>query len=116
MSYIAGSYDMKARQGSTFTETLTIKIENVPLNITGYSARMMVRPQPSSTTITLDLSTDNGKITLVGSTGTITVNVTASEMDGIAARSYRYDLELVNGATVIPLLEGAFIVKPQVTR
>lgn len=116
MSYIAGSYDMKARQGSTFTETLTIKIENVPLNITGYAARMMVRAQPSSPTIILDLSTNNGKITIVGSTGTVTINVTASEMDAISPRSYRYDLELVNGDTVIPLLEGAFIVKPQVTR
>ena len=90
--------------------------ENVPLNITGYAARMMVRAQPSSPTTVLDLSTDNSKITIVGSTGTVTINVTASEMNGISARSYRYDLELVNGDTVIPLLEGAFIVKPQVTR
>jgi hypothetical protein len=116
MSYIAGSYNMKARQGSTFTETLTINIGNVPLNITGYSARMMVRAQPSSSTIILDLSSNNGKITITGVTGVITINITSSEMDTIPARSYRYDLELVNGDVVIPLLEGAFIVTPQVTR
>lgn len=116
MSYIAGSYDMLARQGSTFTQTLTVKVGANPFNITGYSARMMVRPTVSSNTVILNLTTENSKITITGATGTITLNVAASEMDTISPRSYRYDLELVTGETVIPLLEGAFVVKPQVTR
>ena len=107
---------MNARQGSTFTETLTVRVGTVPLNITGYTVRMMVRPTPSSSTVVLNLSTDNGGITVVGATGTITISVSATNMDAVAARTYRYDLELVTGPTVIPLLEGAFIVKPQVTR
>ena len=116
MSYIAGTYNMNARQGSTFTETLTVRVGANPLNLTGYQARMMVRSTPSSPTVVLNLTTENGKISIIGATGTINLNITASDMDAIAPRSYRYDLELVTGVTVIPLLEGAFIVKPQVTR
>jgi len=116
MSYIAGTYNMNARQGSTFTETLTVRIGANPLNITGYQARMMVRSTPSSSTVVLNLNTENGKISITGATGTINLSLTAAEMDAVAPRTYRYDLELVTGDTVIPLLEGAFIVKPQVTR
>jgi len=116
MSYIAGTYNMNARQGSTFTETLTVRVGANPLNITGYQARMMVRATPSSSTVVLNLTTENGKIAIVGATGTITLTLSATEMDAVAPRTYRYDLELVTGDTVIPLLEGAFIVKPQVTR
>lgn len=116
MSYIAGAYNMNARQGSTFTETLTVRVGDAPFNITGYSARMMVRPTPSSSTVVLNLSTENGTIAITGASGTITITVSATAMDAVAARTYRYDLELVTGTTVIPLLEGAFIVKPQVTR
>lgn len=116
MSYIPGVYDMKARQGSTFTETLAVKINNAPLNISGYTARMMVRTHPSSETIVLTLTTENGRISIVGATGTITLSISAVDMDAITARSYRYDLEIVTGTTVIPLLEGAFVVNPQVTR
>jgi len=107
---------MNARQGSTFTETLTVRIGANPLNITGYQARMMVRSTPSSSTVVLNLNTENGKISITGATGTINLSLTAAEMDAVAPRTYRYDLELVTGDTVIPLLEGAFIVKPQVTR
>lgn len=116
MSYIAGTYNMNARQGSTFTETLTVRISGNPLNITGYQARMMVRSTPSSPTVILNLTTENGKISITGASGTINLNIGATEMDAVSPRSYRYDLELVSGDTVIPLLEGAFIVKPQVTR
>jgi hypothetical protein len=116
MSYIPGVHNMKARQGSTFTETLVVKIDGSALNLTGYTARMMVRTHPSSETIVLTLTTENGRIAITGATGTITLTISASDMDAITARSYRYDLEIVTGTTVIPLLEGAFIVSPQVTR
>jgi hypothetical protein len=120
MSYEAGTWELKARQGSTYTETLTVTntINGVktPLDLTGYTARMMVRTHPSSTDVVLTLTTENGKISIIGSSGTITLNVSATEMDAVTARSYRYDLEIVNGSTVIPLLEGAFTVKPQVTK
>lgn len=116
MSYTPGVHNFKARQGSTFTETLSVKIDGVALNLTGYTARMMVRTHPTSDVIVLTLTTENSRIAITGATGTVTLNITATDMDAIIARSYRYDLELASGTTVIPLLEGAFIVSPQVTR
>lgn len=116
MAYKAGPHNMTARQGSTFTETMNVKVNGSPMNLTGYTARMMVRTRPSDETVILSLTTENGKITITGAAGQLTLLVSAAEMDGIAARTYRYDLELDNGSQVIPLLEGQFKVEPQVTR
>lgn len=107
---------MAARQGSTFTETMNVKINGSAMNLSGYSARMMVRTRPSDTAPVLTLSTDNGKITIIGGSGQLTLLVSATEMDAIPARTYRYDLEIDNGSQVIPLLEGQFTVSAQVTR
>ena len=112
-----GKYNMVCPQGSTFNQELTYSIDSVPVNLTGYSARMKVKEKYSSATSKLDLNTSNGKITLGGITGTIIINVSASETEDVPAKEYVYDLELVSSGNVVTrLIEGKFIVTPEVTR
>lgn len=114
---IAGTYNIIADQGATFQRTITWKDSTGALvNLTAYTARMQVRSIVSSSTVALDLTTENGRITLGGAAGTITLNVPASAMDDVAGGSYAYDLELVSGATVTRLLMGSFTVRSEVTR
>jgi len=111
-----GKYNIKARQGSTFTLSFTISTGGTVWDLTGYSARMQVRASTTSTTKILNLATGSG-ITLGGAAGTVTCTASAATMAGIAANTYVYDIELVYpDGTVNALLEGKFTVTAEVTK
>lgn len=76
---------------------------------------MTVKPFTNSTTTTLLASTSNGRITLGGSNGQVTVTVDATTTGDIAAGRYVYDLVLTTGATVTRVLEGKFVVTAAVS-
>jgi hypothetical protein len=113
---IPGKYNMVCPQGSTFNKQLTYSINDVPVNLTGYTARMQVREKHTSTTAQLALNTENGGVILGGSLGTITININASSTSALVAKDYVYDLEIVSAGTVTRIIEGKFIVTPEVTR
>jgi hypothetical protein len=113
MSYPA-KYKMRARQGQTFNRVFTWSVNDSPINLTGYTARMQVRRRPSgSSAVVLDASP---YITLGTSNGQVTLNIPASILEDISPATYVYDLELDNGGTVTTLLAGSFQVDPEVTR
>lgn len=117
MSSPAGVYNILADQGATFTRVITwTNSAGSPINLTGYTARMSLRVTYADSTVALSLTTENGRISLGGVLGTITLNVDASTMANLSAKSYVYDLEMVNGATVTRLLQGSFSNSPEVTR
>lgn len=113
---LAGTYNIITDQGSTFTRTLTYK-DNAgnPINLTGYSAKMQVRTATDATSVLLELSTANGRITLGGVLGTISLNAPASAMN-FAGGVYVYDLELTSGSTVTRVVMGSFTNRAEVTQ
>lgn len=112
-----GKYNMVCPQGATFNKVMTYSINGVDVDLTGYSARMQVREKYNSTTKNLDLTTSNGGIVLGGEDGTITINVTATQTAALVAKDYVYDLEIVSSSNIVTrLIEGKFIVTPEVTR
>lgn len=111
-----GKYNFNAPQGATFSRTLTYKADNVAVNLTGFSARMQVRKNVTDSSTILSLVSPTN-ITLGGAAGTITVTVTATAMAAVAAGTYVYDLEIESGSGIVTrLIEGKFIVTPEVTR
>lgn len=113
----AGTYLITAEQGATFTRVLTWKDSaNVPINLAGYTARMQVRTDYFAAVAALTLTTENSKIVLGGSLGTITLTVSATDMAAVSAGDYVYDLELINGTNVTRLVQGTFTVNAEVTR
>jgi hypothetical protein len=123
----AGIYNIVSDQGATFAQTLTWKDANgTAINLTGYTARMQVREKYSSVHAVLSLTTENGRIALGGSAGTIALAVSAADMAALSipdapgsppAKSLVYDLELVAaGGQVTKLLMGTFTVRREVTR
>lgn len=111
-----GKYNFVCPQGTTFSNQLVWSIDDTPVDLTTYTARMQVREKYTSTQKILDLTTENGGITLGGSSGTIDINIDSSTTASIVAKNYVYDLELVSSSTVTRILEGKFIVTPEVTR
>jgi hypothetical protein len=113
----AGTYNIVCDQGATLLRTLTYRDSSDALvNLTGFTGRMQVRADVESTGTVLSLTTENGGLTLGGALGTILVTVSATATAAVAAGTYVYDLELVQGSTVTRLVQGSFEVRAEVTR
>ena len=115
---LAGKYNIVCDQGSTFTRTLEIKTaEGTVFSLVGYTARMEVRRTLDATSTIVSLTTANGRITINGSLGTITLNLTAVETAALT-QSGVYDLEIVKTATgeVYKVVRGDFKLEKEVSR
>jgi len=115
---IAGLYNITCDQGATLQRSITWSDSaKTPYNLTGYTARMQVRANVSSSTVILELTTGNGRITLGSSDWNVNLLVAANVTANLTAGLYVYDLEVVSGAGVVTrLIEGNFKVKAEVTR
>lgn len=112
-----GRVNFVCPQGSTFRRTLTYKIDNTPVNLSGYSAAMQIRERAYSKNYIDYLNTSNGKISITASAGIINLNIAASVTANFPGGDYVYDLELTSpNQTTDRLIEGKFKVTPEVTR
>lgn len=118
MAAPAGTYNIITDQGATFTRELTWKDSaGSAVNLTAYTARMQVRSQIDATgAAVLELTTENNRIVLCGTAGSIILTVPATAMGSVTAATYAYDLELVSGIVVTRLVQGTFEVRGEVTR
>lgn len=115
----AGKKNIIVEKGSTFLLNLIWKDSNqVPIDLTGYTARMQVRKSYNTSEKLLDLTTENGGITLGGIAGTISIKGPADQTTAIPdnIKGGVYDLEMVNGSIVKRLIEGEADIRPEVTR
>lgn len=87
-----------------------------PANLTGYTAALQVRSLPSSPTKVLDLTTENGGITITALEGKVAVHATAVQTGAIDDGVYVYDCEITGGGVTTRLVQGQVVVSPEVTR
>lgn len=112
---MAGVYNLTIEQGATFKRTFFWRDENGNLiNLSGYSARMKIKQDPTQTTSIISLTNGAG-ITLGGAAGTIEVLIPDADTTGLVAGFYYYDLEVDSGAEVTRLLQGKVTVSPEIT-
>lgn len=115
---LAGKYNIVCDQGSSFTRTLEIKTaEGTVFSLAGHTARMEVRRTLDASSAIVSLTTANGRITINGSLGTITLTLSASETAALN-QSGVYDLEIVKTATgaVHKVVRGEFKLEKEVSR
>jgi hypothetical protein len=102
-------------QGATFSKRLTWSIDDVPVDLTGYTAKMQAKDKHGvGCEAVINITTENGGITL-DSLGHIDLLVSATETATLYAKDYVYDIELTTGSSVYRVVEGKFIVTPEVT-
>lgn len=105
---------MVVLKGTTFRRPFTLKdAGGVPVNLTGYTARLRVYGGRGSPSVLLTLTTDaGGGITLGGAAGTVTVVISAAATAALDFTSGFYTLELDQAGEVDRWLEGEFTVQP----
>jgi len=129
----AGKYSFTIEQGTTVDFELQYKDSNgVPVNLTGYSGRMMIRSNYAddnpTTYIILSSSRnpDGTGLNFSGSSGTkplasgsIGIYIAACTSSAFTFTTARYDLEIYSGSGACPytvrLLEGNVNLSKQVT-
>lgn len=112
----AAKYDFVLEEGAEFRRVLTWKVDDVAVNVTGYTAKMQIRTKPGGDLILEALSTGvSPRITLGGSAGTITIVIPGSATTGLEFATGVYDLELTTGTTVRRLLKGNVIYSREVS-
>lgn len=114
----AATYNFTVEQGTTLIKPIVWKDSSGnPVNLTGYSARMQVRPSVASEEVLVELSTTNGKIVIVPLLGKLTITMSPTDTSALTSRRARYDLEIIAGdGNVTRLIEGEITVSREVTR
>lgn len=112
------TYHLTIYQGASFSQNMIWQDqEEEPIDLTGYTARMMARASLGATSPFISLTTENGGITLGGDEGTILLAMTAAQTEALTESVGLYDLELVApGGGVVRLLQGNITVNKEVTR
>ncbi len=113
---MSAKYNLVCDQATTFNFQFQILNDQTPLNLTGYTGTMTVRPFVGASTTTVVATTANGLMVFDAVNGRVTVTISATTTGAIAAGRYSYDLVLDSGATVTRYLEGKFIVTGAVTQ
>jgi len=127
----AGRYSFTIEQGTTFQLELIYKDSNLtPVNLTGYSGRMQIRPTVDSNTVYLTLSSslnaDGTGLNFSGSSGTnplssgsIGIYISSCTSSLLNFTNAYYDLEIYSGSNcpyTVRLIEGQVQLSKEVTR
>lgn len=113
---MTAKYDLEIDRGETFSPELTWLDENeLPIDVTGYTAKMQLRSKERGHFV-VELSTENGRITLGGATGVIRLNLESTVTRRIDWTRGEYDLFLIApGGQVERLIAGNVKVAKAVT-
>ena len=90
---------------------------NTPIDLTGFKARMQVRSKVDSSTVIIELTTENNYIVINNVNKTINLAIPATITSGFTFSTAVYSLELVStGGQVTPFCDGTITLVKEVTR
>lgn len=123
----AARYSFIIEQGATTNIQVTWQDESGSVDLSGYGARMQIRPTVDSSTVYLGLSSslqiDGTGLNMSGSdgetavqSGSIGIYISAATSSLLNFDTAYYDLEMVKGNEVTRLLEGQVKLSKNVTR
>jgi hypothetical protein len=124
----AGIYNLFIEQGATFDLEVRYKDANEdPIDLSGYSGRMQIRPSADSATAYITLSSslqpDGTGLNFSGSdsskpptSGSISIFISAYSSSLLNFGQGVYDLEIYSGSYAYRILQGAVRLSKEVTR
>lgn len=114
----AANVELVIQQGTDFSHIISLKNSDGSIfPLTGYSARMQIRPYASSATVLEDMTSGNGKITINGAAGQLTLVLSNIVTSAYTWRSGVYDVEIISSGNVVTrVMEGNIALSLEVTR
>lgn len=114
---MAAKLKLKIDQGATFIKPFTWKAAGVPVNMTGYTARMQMREELDADTTIIELTTENGGISIEPLDGMFTLTMSDAQTKAMNFDTAIYDIELIApDGTVTRILKGSVTLSREVTR
>ena len=108
--------DLCLPQGQTWDDEFLWEANGTAVDLTGWTARMMLRTTAEAASPTVSLSTATSTMTAL-SNGIIGLSYSAISSSTITAATYLYDLEVVNpSGNVRRLMQGRAVVSREITR
>lgn len=112
----AAKRNIYIEQGATFCMLLSWKQDGVPVDLTGYMARMQVRENFEDAVPQISITSEADEIVL-GADGSIAISIPAQKTSAATAISGYYDLEVEDvGGTVTRLLQGSVTLSQEATK
>ena len=126
----AGRYSFVIEQGTTTNFEIQYKdSNNNPVDLTGYSGKMMIRSNYADQSpvtyaiLSSSLAADGTGLNFSGSngstpptSGSIGIYISAVSSSNFTFNTARYDLEITSGSVVTRILEGQVSLSQEVTR
>lgn len=117
---MASTYNISLVQGESLNLLLNLKDSNsVPLNLSGYSVRGVVKRGFGATGVLLDLAPVivTGANNSLLASGQITIAISPSESSSLPVTEAVYDVEryTLNDVVVHKVLNGKVTINPEVT-
>ena len=86
----AGIYNFTCEQGATFTRDIEVtNFDDTVRSLAGFTARMQVRKDLEAASALVELTTENGRITITPNTGTVSLTISAADTAALG-RSVAY--------------------------
>jgi hypothetical protein len=114
----AAVVNLVIEQGADFTHIVGLQNSDGSIYVlTGYDARMQIRPTIASATILLSCTVGNGRLVINGAAGQVTIKISNVDTTAMLWRSAVYDLEIISsGGIVTRIMQGNATVNLEVTR
>lgn len=105
-------------QGATLQYSIEFRFtDGTVFDLTDYTARMQVRESHSSEDVVLELTTENGGISIDGEDGVVWLLASPETTAALDDAEYVFDIEIISpGGTVTRSVEGICVITPEVTK
>lgn len=112
----AGKVDLEIDKGATYNKTFYWKDSaGAAIDMTGYTAKMHIKQNISSTTVIAELTTENGGITITPLEGKIELYISDEDTALITQLSGVYDLNLMLSGDLKKFVRGSVSFPASIT-
>ena len=110
---MASTYNLDISQGETYSIRLNAKDSSGSrINLSGYTARGVIKYRYGSTGYLLDLDPDVVSGSLLS--GFIDIDLTPAQTSSLPIGQFVYDVEISGGTSVFRVVQGTAVVNPEV--
>lgn len=100
-------------QGATFK--FVVSIVGGPSSLIGYTGRMQVRPFPGHEDVYVDLTTENGGLSIDTANRLVTIEIPWQETQELDWDTAQYDLEIEGDGKVYRVMQGPIRLNREIT-